>query len=76
MRGTTLFVHGDIAAGGLGVMDDLGPSVGQFDLDALDIQAMARSIILLSAEKPSGHARQLGAARSARTQHRAASGLL
>jgi hypothetical protein len=55
MRGTTLFVHGDIAAGGLGVMDDLGPSVGQFDLDMLDIQADGSFEILLSTEKPSGH---------------------
>jgi hypothetical protein len=53
-RGTALFVHGDIAAGGLGVMDELGPSVGQFDLDALHIQADGSFDILLSTERPSG----------------------
>ena len=55
VRGTALFVHGDIAAGGLGVMDELGPSVGQFDLDALEIGADGSFDILLSAERPSGH---------------------
>jgi hypothetical protein len=55
VRGTALFVHGDIAAGGLGVMDELGPSVGQFDLDALQMQADGSFEILLSAERPSGH---------------------
>src|ERR1700722_15896404 len=38
VRGTALFVHGDISAGGLGVMDELGPSVGQVDLDALNLK--------------------------------------
>jgi hypothetical protein len=55
VRGTALFVHGDIAAGGLGVMDELGPSVGQFDLDALEIQADGSFDILLSADRPSGY---------------------
>jgi len=55
VRGTALFVHGDIAAGGLGVMDELGPSVGQFDLDALDIQTDGSFEILLSADRPSGY---------------------
>src|SRR5271154_1089743 len=54
-RGTSLFVHGDIAAGGLGVMDELGPSVGQFDLDALKLRDDGSFDILLSAERPSGH---------------------
>ena len=52
VRGTALFVHGDIAAGGLGVMDELGPSVGQFDLDALNLKDDGSFDILLSAERP------------------------
>jgi hypothetical protein len=55
VRGTALFVHGDIGAGGLGVMDELGPSVGQFDLDALEVQADGSFDILLSADRPSGY---------------------
>jgi hypothetical protein len=55
VRGTALFVHGDIAAGGLGVMDELGPSVGQFDLDALNVQADGSFDILLSTERPDGY---------------------
>jgi hypothetical protein len=55
VRGTALFVHGDIAAGGLGVMDELGPSVGQFDLDALNVKDDGSFDILLSAERPAGY---------------------
>src|SRR5271163_185856 len=55
VRGTALFVHGDIAAGGLGVMDELGPSVGQFDLDALNVQADGSFDILLSTDRPGGY---------------------
>ena len=55
VRGTGLFVHGDIVAGGLGVLDELGPSVGQFDLDAFDIEADGSFELLLSGERPSDH---------------------
>jgi hypothetical protein len=55
VRGTALFVHGDIAAGGLGVMDEFGPSVGQFDLDTLHIRADGSFDILLSADRPSAY---------------------
>jgi hypothetical protein len=55
-RGTTLFVHGDIVAGGLGVMQDPGPSVGQFDLDALQIESDGSFDLLLSGERPAHHA--------------------
>src|SRR5271156_2130910 len=55
-RGTTLFVHGDIVAGGLGVMQDPGPSVGQFDLDALEIESDGSFDLLLSGERPEHHA--------------------
>jgi hypothetical protein len=53
-RGTTLFVHGDIVAGGLGVMDELGPSVGHFDLDAFEIKDDGAFELMLSAERPNG----------------------
>jgi hypothetical protein len=52
VRGTCVFIHGDIVAGGLGVMDELGPSVGQFDLDALTIDPDGRFDVLLSGERP------------------------
>jgi hypothetical protein len=55
VRGTGLFVHGDIVAGGLGVLDELGPSVGQFDLDAFDIGADGRFELMLSSERPSDY---------------------
>src|SRR3984957_3809884 len=55
VRGTALFVHGDIAAGGLGVMDELGPSVGQFDLDAMHVQADGTFDILFCADRPPGY---------------------
>jgi hypothetical protein len=54
-RGTTLFVHGDIAAGGLGVMDEFGPSVGGFDLDTFKIEADGYFELLLSGEKPADY---------------------
>ncbi|HUE11623.1 MAG TPA: hypothetical protein VMQ54_11820, partial [Steroidobacteraceae bacterium] len=47
--------RGDIVAGGLGVLDALGPSVGQFDLDALAIDADGSFELLLSGERPSGY---------------------
>jgi hypothetical protein len=55
-RGTTLFVHGDIVAGGLGVMQDPGTSVGQFDLDALEIGKDGFFELLLTGERPPQHA--------------------
>ncbi len=54
VRGSALFVHGDIIAGGLGVLDELGPSVGQFDLDAFDIGADGSFELVLSGERPGG----------------------
>jgi hypothetical protein len=53
-RGTALFVHGDIVAGGLGVMDEIGPSVGHFDLDAFEMEADGAFELMLSAERPNG----------------------
>ena len=55
VRGTGLFVHGDIVAGGLGVLDELGPSVGQFDLDAFDLGADGSFELLLSGERPADY---------------------
>ena len=51
-RGTALFVHGDIVAGSLGVMDELGPSVGHFDLDAFEMADDGAFELLLCAERP------------------------
>ena len=53
-RGDGLFVLIDLAAGGLGVMDKLGPSCGTIDLDSLDIGADGRFELMLSEERPAG----------------------
>lgn len=53
-RGDSLFVLFDMAAGGIGVMDELGPSTGQFDIDDLQIESDGRFEVILSAEKPPG----------------------
>ena len=54
-RGSSVFVFVDFVAGGLGVMDDLGPSVGLLDLDTFKIASDGRFDILLSAERPQGY---------------------
>jgi len=51
-RGRALFVLLDIAAGGLGVMDELGPSVGTIDFDTLSLAPDGAFDLLLSAERP------------------------
>lgn len=51
-RGEGLFLLMDIAAGGLGVMDKPGPSLGLLDFDRLTLDADGRFSLLLSAEKP------------------------
>jgi hypothetical protein len=51
-RGDGLFVLLDIAAGGLGVMDDLGPSLGTIDFDTLTIGPDGAFALLLSAQRP------------------------
>ncbi|GLR68421.1 hypothetical protein GCM10010909_31020 [Acidocella aquatica] len=51
-RGDGLFVLLDISAGGLGVMDELGPSLGLIDFDTLTLNASGAFELLLSAEKP------------------------
>lgn len=51
-RGDGVFVLLDIAAGGLGVMDELGPSLGTIDLDTLQLDVDGGFDLLLSAEKP------------------------
>jgi len=53
-RGDALFVLLDIAAGGLGVMDELGPSLGTIDFDTLNFDEHGGFDLLLSAEKPAG----------------------
>jgi hypothetical protein len=51
-RGDGLFVLMDIAAGGLGVMDELGPSLGLIDFDTLTLGENGAFDLLLSAEQP------------------------
>tara|TARA_R110001606_G_scaffold156044_7_gene298739 strand:- start:3279 stop:4442 length:1164 start_codon:yes stop_codon:yes gene_type:complete len=51
-RGDGLFLLMDITAGGLGVMDELGPSLGTLDFDTLSLDDEGRFSLLLSAEKP------------------------
>lgn len=53
-RGDGLFVLLDMVAGGLGVMDKLGPSCGTIDIDGLEIGADGRFELVLSAERPQG----------------------
>ena len=52
-RGEGLFLLLDIVAGGLGVMEALGPSLGTLDFDTLQTDANGRIALLLSAERPS-----------------------
>jgi hypothetical protein len=51
-RGEALFVLFDMSAGGIGVMDELGPSTGQFEIDDLQMDSDGRFEVILSAEKP------------------------
>ncbi len=51
-RGDGLFLLLDIVAGGLGVMESLGPSLGTLDFDTLTLDELGRFSLLLSAEKP------------------------
>lgn len=53
-RGEGLFVLLDTAAGGLGVMDALGPSCGTIDLDTLSIGPDGCFDLVMSAERPEG----------------------
>ena len=53
-RGDGLFLLMDITAGGLGVMDELGPSLGTLDFDTLSLDDEGRFSLLLSAKKPEG----------------------
>ena len=51
-RGDGLFLLIDIAAGGLGAMDDLGPSLALIDFDTLDLGIDGSIDLLLSSERP------------------------
>jgi len=53
-RGDGLFLLMDIAAGGLGVMDTPGPSLGTLDFDTLTLDGQGRFSVLLSAGRPAG----------------------
>ncbi len=54
-RGDGLFLLFDFAAGGLGVTDQLGPSVGTLDTDTLTLGPDRSFDVTLSAERPAGH---------------------
>jgi hypothetical protein len=54
-RGEGLFLLFDLIAGGLGVNDELGPSVGTIDADTLTLRD-GRFDLLLSTEKPDSYA--------------------
>ena len=54
-RGTGLFILLDITAGGLGVMDTPGPSVGTLDIDTLRIKPDGAFDVLLSNERPTDY---------------------
>jgi hypothetical protein len=51
-RGEGLFLLMDIAAGGLGVMDTPGPSLGLLDFDTLSLDDQRGFSLLLSTERP------------------------
>ncbi len=51
-RGDGLFVLLDLVAGGLGVMDSLGPSLGAIDFDMLTLGPGGAFDLVLSAERP------------------------
>lgn len=51
-RGDALFLLMDITAGGLGVMEPLGPSLGMVDFDDLKLDAFGRFSLMLSGERP------------------------
>jgi hypothetical protein len=52
-RGDGLFLLMDIAAGGLGAMDDLGPSLALIDFDTLELGADGAIDLMLSTARPS-----------------------
>jgi hypothetical protein len=54
-RGDGVFVFIDLVAGGLGPMEDLGPSVGMIDLDACALGPDGAFDILIGGERPEGH---------------------
>jgi hypothetical protein len=54
-RGGSLFLLFDFAAGGLGVTDILGPSVGCLDIDRFPVSPDGGFDVLLSAEQPAGY---------------------
>jgi hypothetical protein len=53
-RGEGLFVMLDIVAGGLGVMEQLGPSLGTLDFDMLATDDELRFEVILSTQRPAG----------------------
>lgn len=54
-RGDEVFILIDFTAGGLGVLDQLGPSVGFIDIDTLTLDSEGNFEVLLSSERPEGY---------------------
>lgn len=54
-RGDEIFVVIDFSAGGFGVVDELGPSVGVLDIDQLQLTASGEFEVILSAQRPQGY---------------------
>jgi hypothetical protein len=54
-RGGGIFLLFDFLAGGIGVMDELGPSVGALDAEDLQIGKDGGFDVLLSSERPRGY---------------------
>ena len=55
-RGDGVFVFIDLVAGGLGPMEQLGPSVGMIDLDACTLGPDGAFDILVGGQRPEDHA--------------------
>lgn len=53
-RGEGLFLLLDIVAGGLGVMEQLGPSLGTLDFDTLEMDDEGKFELMLATERPAG----------------------
>lgn len=54
-RGNEVFIFVDLNAGGLGVLDQFGPSVGFIDIDTLTLDEQGNFELLLCAERPEGY---------------------
>jgi Protein of unknown function (DUF1214) len=54
-RGNEVFILIDLTAGGFGVIDEFGPSVGVIDLDKFTLDSQGRFDVILSARRPDAY---------------------